>query len=851
MRWKKVWKDLTSNKSRTFLVVISIAVGVIAIGMVLGAQGIVDRDLPRDFQAIGPADAFAITFTNFDDDIVQRIESMPEVGKAEGRRIVVVPFKTKDGDWRNMQLMATDNYETMELNKITLEESMLNPSKAGVWPPPEGTIVIERSALSPNLGFEGIELGDMLTIKAPNGKEKQVQIVATAHELNQFPSQLIQTPYAYVSFETMALLSEPQEYNQLLFTVADDFWAQYEFLSLTAEDRSELSAEISRVGEIVQKEMESAGATVLFIFSFPPGQLPTQTILDGISYLLIAMGILSLGLSIFLIINTLSAILTQQVRQIGIMKAIGARTGQLTWMYFGMVLIFGMIALVVSIPLGVILAGALAQLFATILNFNVRGFAFNLNVALLQAAISLIIPIIAAIFPVVKGTRTTVREAISEQGVGKGQFGTSYVDLFVVGLKAVIPMMKRPAQISLRNTFRRKGRLVLTLISLSLASLIFMSILSIQASMQQTLQESLGIFQFDIQTRFSRPYRIDKLVREAELNPYVTAAESWGFAGARRVRPDDTQSGNIITYAPPINAKTLNPIILQGRWLQDGDTNAIVVTNDFLRAEEDIDETNVIGQRITLSINGKEQDFVIVGLARGAQPVSSAYIAFDYFERVTDQVGIAQVITIQVDRSKLAQGPQGLLEQIQAASNPEAFESSDPTLDELASQLETSYRDAGFRVEETQTIDLVNSILTLIYNIPIYFLLAMAALLGLVGGLGLMGTMSINVIERLREIGVMRAIGASDFSVLGIILLEGVVIGFISWGIGAILSWPISIWLTRLAGTLLFSSPPTYIFSRFGVVLWLFIVIFLAIVSSFLPARRASKVTVREVLSYE
>ena len=563
------------------------------------------------------------------------------------------------------------------------------------------------------------------------------------------------------------------------------------------------------------------------------------------------MGVLSLLLSIFLIINTLSAILTQQVRQIGIMKAIGARTPQLTWMYFGLVLIFGMIALVISIPLGVVLAGGLSQLFATILNFNVRGFAFNWNVALVQAAISLIVPILAAIVPIVRGTRTTVREAISEQGVGKGQFGTSYVDLFVVGLKAIIPMMKRPAQISLRNTFRRKGRLVLTLVSLSLASLIFMSILSIQASMQQTLTESLGIFSFDVQTRFSRPYRIDRIVRQAELNPYVTSAESWGFAGARRIRPDDTQSGNIITYAPPADAETLNAIILKGRWLKSDDTNAIVVTNDFLRAEEDLTEDNILGQRITLNLNGDELEFVVVGLARGAQPVAVAYVSLDYFERVTDQVGVAQFVAIKVDRDRLSQGPQTFSEQIQALTDPDSVVSTAPTIDELASQLETSYRDAGFRVEETQTIDLVNSILTLIYNIPIYFLLAMAALLGVVGGLGLMGTMSINVIERLREIGVMRAIGASDLSVLGIILLEGVVIGFISWGIGAILSWPLSIWLTRLAGTLLFSSAPTYIFSRAGVVLWLFIVIFLAIISSFLPARNASKVTVREVLSYE
>ena len=209
---------------------------------------------------------------------------------------------------------------------------------------------------------------------------------------------------------------------------------------------------------MVQNKLESSGVSVIFVFAFPPGQMPTQTILDGISYLLFAMGLLALGLSVFLIVNTLAAILTQQVRQIGIMKAVGARTSQLTTMYYFLVLIFGMLALFISVPLGAVMAGGLAQLFATILNFNVRGFAFNPSVMAVQVVIALVVPLLAATYPIIRGTRTTVREAISDQGASGGaQFGTSYVDLFVVGLKSLIPMMKRPAQIRSETHFAVKG----------------------------------------------------------------------------------------------------------------------------------------------------------------------------------------------------------------------------------------------------------------------------------------------------------------------------------------------------------------------------------------------------------
>jgi putative ABC transport system permease protein len=137
------------------------------------------------------------------------------------------------------------------------------------------------------------------------------------------------------------------------------------------------------------------------------------------------------------------------------------------------------------------------------------------------------------------------------------------------------------------------------------------------------------------------------------------------------------------------------------------------------------------------------------------------------------------------------------------------------------------------------------------FEIITSLLAIMAVLLAIVGGFGLAGTMSINVLERTREIGVMRAIGASDGAVSQIVIVEGVLIGVLSWCIGIVLALPLSKLLSDRVGTVFIQSPFHYTFSLSGVLLWLVVVAVLSALASFLPAWSASRLRVCEVLAYE
>ena len=207
-------RDLWSNKTRTVLVLLSIAVGVTAIGMVMGSQITVDRSLPDAFAAVNPASARVFTINYFDDKMVEAVEAMSEVDQAEARRMVNVRFLTKDGDLRSLQLMAIPDYDDIGINKIRPE--------TGAYPPPRHQLLIERASLAPSLGLGGFEIGDTLMVESPSGKQRPLLIAGTVHDMSQLPAFMNGAGYGYITFDTLEWLDEPREFNELIFTVAEN-----------------------------------------------------------------------------------------------------------------------------------------------------------------------------------------------------------------------------------------------------------------------------------------------------------------------------------------------------------------------------------------------------------------------------------------------------------------------------------------------------------------------------------------------------------------------------------------------------------------------------------------------------
>ena len=795
-RWRKVRNDLWVNKTRTVLMILSIAVGICAVGIVVGSQVILSHDMASSYAAGNPADAFLYT-EPFDDDLLQTIHRLRSVRNVEERRRVNVRLKVGPDKWRTLSLIAIPDYHNIQIN-------IVRPIR-GAWPPQKQELLIERSALSNTQA----NIGDMVLIETSDGTQRSLRIAGTAHD-NTYLGPIFNGGiiWGYVTFETLEWLGEPLSFNELHFVVAEE-----------ASDK----AHIENVTNQVTKKIDKSGLTIWNKMIFTPGEHPASFLIQAMMELLGVLGVLTLFLSGFLVANTLSALLTQHVRQIGIMKAVGARTGQLIGMYLVLILIFGLFALVVAIPLATLATRAITSYVASLMNFNLGNFNVPLQMILIQLVVGLLTPVLAAAYPVITGTHVTVREAISNYGLGKSRFGTSVIDRLL--MSTFEWGVSRPLLLSLRNTFRRKGRLALTLVTLTLGGTIFICVFSVQESLVLTRNDLMSYFLEDVSITFNRPYRIAKIEQEALSVPSVVRVEGWNAISTRRLRADNSESNSINLNGIPKGSDLVQPIIVEGRWLHPEDKNAIVIGNDLKRAEPDIR----VGDDIVLKIKDRKTTWRVVGvvLVMNAYQTTWAYANESDVARVAGRVGQARsvkLVTTQHDA---------------------AFQAK------TAQALEEHFNNLGFRVLSIRTNGEVNTNIKSQFNIIVIFLSIMAVLISIVGGLSLMGTMSMNVLERTREIGVLRAIGASNSTVQQIVIAEGVLIGVLSWLLGSVLALPISKMLSDRVGVSFLHAPLRYTFSITGVLLWLIAVIVLAILATFLPAWNASRLKIRETLTYK
>jgi putative ABC transport system permease protein len=791
-RWRKVIRDIWDNKSRTILVILSIAIGVFAFGGLFIARVIGSVELNGQYLRTNSSH-IQMRLAPFDDTFVRWMARQKHVLGAQGRITYDVKLIESGGRAHNITLIAYSDFEAIEIGQIYPQE--------GAWPPPKDAILLERSSV----GLTDLEIGDAIRIEMIDGRLFKLNFAGTVHDLNVLPGSIQSQLFGYVSFRTLNSLGLPANFNQIELTIDADY---------LAGDPEAVLPKLNNIANDLQKELERNRVSVGSVSIRRADRHWAYDVMDGLAIILIIVGLGSLLLSGFLVVNTISGLLAQQKRQIGIMKVIGASRMQIITVYLVMVVFLGIIALIVAVPSGLALAWFLLDgIVAIFLNFDIENFYLPVDVFVLQVAVAIVSPMLAALVPILSGTQMTAAQAISDYSV---QNRSGVFDVLLAQIRG----LSRPFLISLRNTFRRKIRLFMTLITLTIAGALFMSIMNVQTALKVDVQDRLRLSEFDVQVFLDNLYNKTGLERRIEQLPGVLVAEGWARSAVQRIRADGSKSDTFTVYGLPPDSDFVNPLVEQGRWLEAVEDNAIVVTTEWLEDEADVQ----VGDYVTLRLND-DDEWLVVGVVVSAD--SAAYALYDdwtHFQKTTNKTPMILLRTVERDA----------VSQQAVAAELEAF---------------LNLRDIG--VARTVTRYELESDAFGGFDILISVLFGMAIIVAAVGGLGLAGTMSLNVLERTREIGVIRAVGASTNTVRQMFLAEGVLIGVLSAVVALPLSTPGSQMFGNILGQVLAGRPLPFTPTVEGPLIWFVIIFAISALASMMPAQRASQISVREALAYE
>ena len=435
----------------------------------------------------------------------------------------------------------------------------------------------------------------------------------------------------------------------------------------------------------------------------------------------------------------------------------------------------------------------------------------------------------------ISGSRITVLRALSgdltqdEKQVQAGEEKQlSWFDRMQLRFTHILTVrgihIPRPFIISLRNTFRRKRRLALTLFTLTMGGAIFIAVFNVRTTLHDYIGAIGKYFTADVSVDFDSPYRLHEIEQTAMQMPGVLKVEGWQFTSSEILDENDNVLENINIFGPPAQSKLVEPILVAGRWMQADDVRKLVVSEAVYKYYPNMQP----GDTLKLKIDGRKEIWEVVGIFKFVDREGVlAYAPFEYMSQMNHLVNRSSSYRIVLDKHDR------------------------PYQDAMAEKLDRFFSDNGFKVRKAQagraSLDkAVESLDTLAV-----FLLIMALLTATVGAMGLTGTMGMNVLERTREIGIMRSIGADNRAVMLTVIAEGVVIGMLSFAFAIVLSVPFTYLLSNIVSQAVFQTPIDTIFTFTGYGIWLALVLVLSALASVLPARNAARLTIREVLAYE
>ncbi|MDQ2716059.1 MAG: FtsX-like permease family protein, partial [Chloroflexota bacterium] len=451
---RKAIADVTRRRGRTMLVVLGIMIGVFGLTMI---------NVANDF--VGTAFVYSNSETAAPNIVisVQSIDPALAPALATVANVKVVQIDTQyQARWRiaaapghtNISIVGYQDFRQVRLNQFHLVSGRL---------PAAGEIVMEQS----NNALQSFVLGDLVTIETGHGSQ-QLRVVGISRTIGRASPIISGNARGYMSTGALSQLTAVTGANAI---------------------------EVQVYNTHAETQTTSALLAVLHaqhVTVFNSASVDTsanQTIVNALLTIMRVLSFIALVLTSFLILNTVTTLIAEQMRIVGSMKAIGGTRRTILRSYLLSIVIYGLLGTALGLGLGILGGYALSSYLAGLLVLDSGSPQVSPGVVLVSIAVGLGIPLVAALIPLWNGTRITVREAMANYGVsGGGSQGT---------LARHMTWVPQTTWLGFRSIFRKRGRAILTLLALTFSATAFLSIQTTTYSFDRGLADLVSVYHFD------------------------------------------------------------------------------------------------------------------------------------------------------------------------------------------------------------------------------------------------------------------------------------------------------------------------------------------------------------------
>ena len=797
-RWRKLRGDVEQANGRILMMIVAIAVGVIAVASISTAYTILTREIERNYLATNPAAAL-IDVDSSDPSLVEGVRAQPGIAAAEAAGRLTGRIEVRPNEWVPLLLFVVPTFRDTRISTVRLD--------SGRWPTTSDGIMLERTAVS----VANTAIDQTIHVQTPHGATRALRVTGVVHDPSLAPAWQEQTVYGYVTPATVSFLGEDPSLHILKMTVKD-----------ATSDPAGVERTAIGVGDWLRRTGHSVGE-----IRVPPHQHPHQGMMTSVVRMLLVFSLLTLLLSAILTATLTASLLAPQVRQIGVMKTIGARSAQIMQIYVVLIAAIGVLAVTIGLPLGIAAGRALAESTARMLNLELASRSVPVWLYVIQVLIGVGLPLAAALIPIKIAAGRTVRETLHDFGV-RLSGGPGRAVQWMSRLCGQDPALVQ----AIRNSVRHRGRLALTLGLLATAGAMFMTSINVKTAWQRNLVEAASERHFDAEFQFAHAQPKADVLTTVSLVPGVRRVEPWSIESTSLARQDgfrvvrtypDGGHGSLSLQAVPRDSTFLTPRIIAGHWLSASDTDGVVVNEQALSMLPRVS----IGDRISLVVRGVPAQLPVMGVVREHLTQATVYMSPDLFEQKTDEPGLTEGIRV-------------------------ALESADErSVDEHIASIEGALENSGVKVTQSSSQARLARALGGHLFILIFTLVVMSVLMATVGVMGLGSAMTISVLERTRELAVMRVIGAGAWTIRRAVVGEAVLIGVLSTGVSLVFSVPLTIFVDWVVGIASFGPALGTSLSADAMPLWVLITVVGAVTASAYPSWRASRLTIREALAFQ